>query len=276
RPQPREVEEWRTPDIAKIKVYYRAKIRPKPRVQVGYVQVLAAVDVVSRSVDVSTYALASTRPVYRSPRPLTRPASLASSFTRKTYSPTPVRVTSTKPTAISLAGSLCGDARIKGEVMAAIVGILPGCGLENPVRVHSVDGVVLGQHSIMDCQTAKALTGWVSNSLKPLIHRRGGGVKSLSVPSHYSCRTRNSQPGAKISEHGKGHAIDISSINLNDGTKITVLDGWKDFKDRKILRRLHAAACGPFGTVLGPEANKYHLDHFHFDTARYRSGAFCE
>jgi len=29
------------------------------------------------------------------------------------------------------------------------------------------------------------------------------------------------------------------------------------------------------GTVLGPEANRFHRDHFHFDTAEYRSGPYC-
>jgi hypothetical protein len=41
------------------------------------------------------------------------------------------------------------------------------------------------------------------------------------------------------------------------------------------MRRMHRGACGPFGTVLGPEADRYHQDHFHFDTARYRSGSYC-
>ena len=139
----------------------------------------------------------------------------------------------------------------------------------------SVDGVVLSQQSIMDCTTAKTLRGWVSTALKPAIRNRGGGVKSLSIPSHYSCRTRNSQKGAKISEHGKGRAIDISAINLNDGSRITVQDGWNDLRDKKVLQRLHASACGPFGTVLGPESDRFHKDHFHFDTARYRSGSYC-
>lgn len=276
RPKPREVTVFAATATTPVRVYYRASIRPKPRIKVGYVAPLKPVTVVARNAGITETALASTRPVYRSPRPLMRPAQLGAGFKRKTYAATPVRTASIKPKAISRAGTLCGDRRIKGEKLASIAGSLPGCGLENPVRVHSIDGVVLGQQSIMDCTTAKALRGWVSNALIPLIHRRGGGVKSLSVPSHYSCRTRNSQKGAKISEHGKGHAIDISSINLMDGSKITVLDGWKNRRDKKILVRLHKAACGPFGTVLGPEANKFHRDHFHFDTARYRGGAYCE
>lgn len=276
RPKPREAAVHATSDTTPVRVYYRASIRPKPRVEVGYVTPLKPITVAAEDTHVTESTLASTRPVYRSPRPLVRPEKLASGFKRKTYAAKPVRTASIRPKAISRTGTLCGDRRIKGEKLASIAGSLPGCGLDNPVRVHSIDGVILSQQSIMDCTTAKALRGWVSNALIPLVHRRGGGVKSLSVPSHYSCRTRNSQKGAKISEHGKGHAIDISSINLMDGSKITVLDGWKNRKDKKLLVRLHKAACGPFGTVLGPEANKYHLDHFHFDTARYRGGAFCE
>jgi hypothetical protein len=42
------------------------------------------------------------------------------------------------------------------------------------------------------------------------------------------------------------------------------------------LRRLHKGACGIFGTVLGPEANEAHRDHFHLDLAPRRRGAFCE
>ncbi|MCB1510166.1 MAG: extensin family protein [Hyphomicrobiaceae bacterium] len=42
------------------------------------------------------------------------------------------------------------------------------------------------------------------------------------------------------------------------------------------LRRLHAAACGPFNTVLGPEANEAHRNHFHFDLVARRRKAYCQ
>jgi len=217
--------------------------------------------------------------VFRSPRPLARPTGLGDGFRRKTYAPpnveTPHGTKSSTPTAISGVGALCGDARILGEVIAPIAGTLPGCGISDPVRVFSLDGVALSQKSVMDCTTAKALRGWISGSVKPETQRRYGKVKSLTVLSQYSCRTRNSKPGAKISEHGKGRAIDIGAINFADGGKLTVLDGWKSYGSRKILKRLQAAACGPFGTVLGPDADQYHRDHFHMDTARYRGGAYC-
>jgi hypothetical protein len=42
------------------------------------------------------------------------------------------------------------------------------------------------------------------------------------------------------------------------------------------LHRLHKGACNVFGTVLGPEANEAHRDHFHFDLATRRRSAFCQ
>ena len=42
------------------------------------------------------------------------------------------------------------------------------------------------------------------------------------------------------------------------------------------LRRLHKGACSTFGTVLGPEANEAHRDHFHFDLAHRRRSAYCQ
>jgi len=42
------------------------------------------------------------------------------------------------------------------------------------------------------------------------------------------------------------------------------------------MRRIHRAACGTFGTVLGPEANDAHKDHFHFDMKKRRHSSFCE
>ena len=44
----------------------------------------------------------------------------------------------------------------------------------------------------------------------------------------------------------------------------------------QFLREIHEAACGTFGTVLGPEANEAHRDHFHVDMAKRRYKSFCE
>ena len=173
-----------------------------------------------------------------------------------------------------LKGAICGDPDIQGDAIGRVPGKLSGCGVQDAVRVRSVVGVTLSQQSVMDCGTAKALKTWINKGAKPTVGSKGGELSGLKVASHYSCRTRNNKKGAKISEHGKGRAIDISGLVLNDGRTITVLKGWHN-SDRKTMRRAHKTACGPFGTVLRPNADRYHQDHFHSDTARYRSGSYC-
>lgn len=42
------------------------------------------------------------------------------------------------------------------------------------------------------------------------------------------------------------------------------------------LRAAHKAACKTFGTVLGPEANNAHKNHFHVDMAERKHGVICE
>ena len=173
-----------------------------------------------------------------------------------------------------LRGQICGDVAIQGEP----VGVVPGpgaCGIDDAVRVRSVAGVALSPQPVMDCRTASALRSWVKQSVIPSVGGEGGGVAGLHVASHYACRGRNNQAGARLSEHAKGRAVDISAIRLRDGSAITVLRGWGHAQHGARLRAMWRGACGIFGTVLGPEANRFHLDHFHFDTARYRSGSYC-
>lgn len=100
-------------------------------------------------------------------------------------------------------------------------------------------------------------------------------MREIKVAAHYACRRRNNSKTGKISEHGRGRAIDISGFELANGSEISVLRDWSAGSSSRALQRMHAEACGPFGTVLGPRANRFHLDHFHFDTARYRNGTYC-
>jgi len=170
-----------------------------------------------------------------------------------------------------LGGALCGDPAIKGALIAPIVAAAPGCGLADGVKVTSVAGVRLSQPAIVDCQTARSLRGWVQMSVIPAIGQRGGGLAGLDIADSYACRPRNNQAGNKISEHGKGHAVDIAGFTLRNGTEITVLQDWGTFRAGAILAAMRRAACGPFTTILGPGSDRFHRNHFHLDTARGRN-----
>lgn len=173
------------------------------------------------------------------------------------------------------AGSVCGDARLQGKAIGTKTGRLKACSVPNAVQISSVSGIKLTQKAIVDCTTAKALAKWVDHSLVPQARKSGKSVAKIQVIGHFSCRTRNGQAGEKLSEHAKGRALDIAGFEFTDGSKYTLLKDWRTSKGGKFLKPLHRGACGPFGTVLGPNANKFHQDHFHFDTARYRSGSYC-
>ena len=176
---------------------------------------------------------------------------------------------------VSRAGELCGVPGLSGTVSGLVPDAITGCGVARAVRLEAVHGVRLSQPATLDCPTARSLGQWVRKSAEPEVGRMGGGLAGLKVAAHYACRTRNHQPRARISEHGKGKAIDIAALQLRDGSEISVLEHWDKGAKGRILRRLHRDACGPFGTVLGPESDRFHRDHFHFDTAQHRGGPYC-
>jgi hypothetical protein len=225
-------------------------VRPVARAQSGAVPVLASAQsgALVPAIDVPAR------------RPVTRPEAIVEQvlFNRRALRKT----------------SVCGDIDIQGEPVGTVTGNLPGCGAKSAVRVTSVSGVRLSTPSVMHCDLAKSLNRWVSKDVEKAFGR-GNKVVSLRVAAHYACRSRNNRPGARISEHGKARAIDISGFTLEDGQTVTVLEGWKKRQTRKKLRKIWKAACGPFGTVLGPDADRYHQDHFHLDMARHRGGAYC-
>lgn len=171
-------------------------------------------------------------------------------------------------------GSVCGDVMLRGEQIGTVDGA-GACGIENAVRLREVSGVVLSTPATITCDTARALKTWIETDARDIVGDTGGGLSSLRVVAHYSCRSRNNRAGARLSEHSFGRAIDIAAIGLADGTEMSVVRDWDGSRYGAQLRALWQAACGPFGTVLGPEADIHHRDHFHFDTADYRSGSYC-
>jgi hypothetical protein len=130
----------------------------------------------------------------------------------------------------------------------------------------------------MNCRTADALDRWLRTVVQPrawaLLKARVIRVRSLAS---YHCRFRNGGGGGKISEHAYANAIDVAEFVTAKGEHIRVADHWNTGDERaQFLREVHDGACGIFTTVLGPEANAAHRNHFHLDMKRRRHMAFCE
>ena len=124
------------------------------------------------------------------------------------------------------------------------------------------------------CPIVSSLDSWFASGVQPAAMKwLGAPVAEIRQISAYSCRGMNGQPGAKISEHAFGNALDIASFTLADGRKITVKGGWRGTPEEQgFLRDVHASACQLFSTVLAPGSNAFHYDHIHVDLMRRASG----
>src|SRR5699024_2982375 len=69
----------------------------------------------------------------------------------------------------------------------------------------------------LQCGTAEALAEWVRTDVGPAASELGAPLAQISAYDSYECRGRNNIAGAKLSEHGKGNAIDIGAVKLKNG-----------------------------------------------------------
>ena len=169
---------------------------------------------------------------------------------------------------------LCGNPALLGEPLDAISE--GACGIDTPVAVHVVAGVALSTPATLNCRTANTLAKWGENDAQDAVRGMRSRITGMRVLASYACRSRNSQRGARLSEHARGNGIDIASFTLANGEEISVEYDWRGRgKKTAALHKLYNSACGPYGTVLGPDSDRFHYNHFHLDTAEYRSGSYC-
>lgn len=147
------------------------------------------------------------------------------------------------------------------------------CGTVHPYEMAAADygRVTLKPPAMLRCPMIPQVERWVRNTVEPAASRYyGSALVQLTVAASYSCRPMNNVSGAALSEHGYANALDISAFILADGRKITVKQGWRgNERDMAFLREVHDGGCREFMTVLGPNYDGNHQDHFHLDLARH-------
>ena len=169
------------------------------------------------------------------------------------------------------------DERLAGiaemRPMPQIVG--PGaCGGSDLV---ALDAVLLADRSritmnpppVLRCAMAESFAAWLRDDAAPLAGKLGASLRAVEVYDAYSCRGRNRVVGAKISEHGKGNAVDVRTFALADGRALQLTDAMLPMEFRMALRD---SACHRFTTVLGPGSDGYHENHIHLDLAERSHG----
>ncbi len=147
------------------------------------------------------------------------------------------------------------------------------CGYTDAVLLLDI-GVPVSGLKAVSCPVAEALYRWVHDGVRPAARDHfGADVVRMQSFGTYACRTRNSQPGARLSEHAKANAVDIASFTLANGRIVAVKSGWRGPGDEQsFLRAAHRAGCARFNIVIGPDGDAFHQDHFHLDMGR---GPYC-
>jgi hypothetical protein len=169
------------------------------------------------------------------------------------------------------------DQRIRAiatiEPMPRLIGP-ESCGGEDMVRLDAVTRsggvrIDLKPAPVLRCMFAESVAAWLRDEVAPRVEKLGAALRAVETYDSYECRGRNRVPGAKLSEHGKGNAVDLRSFILADGRVVALTDVSvaKDFRDE-----LRESACHRFTTVLGPGSDSAHESHIHVDLIERRGG----
>ncbi len=122
------------------------------------------------------------------------------------------------------------------------------------------------------CDIALRMAMWDRHSIQPAARAHfGQEVAALGHYSSYSCRTMRTGKGPSriMSAHATARAIDISSVVLADGRTLRMKDTWDRGGDAGFWRDVRDGACRWFRTVLSPDYNALHADHFHLAQGRW-------
>ena len=162
----------------------------------------------------------------------------------------------------------------EGVTVLPEIGKGQACGARAPLEVTMLQGqdpVTFSTDAIINCVMLSQLDRFFAERVQPLARDAfGEPVTTVRVAASYSCRSRNNQRGAKLSEHGLANALDISALTLADGTVLTIEDDWRRRgKKGRFLRNFNREACKYFTTVIGPGGDDFHQDHIHLDHGKH-------
>ena len=139
------------------------------------------------------------------------------------------------------------------------------CRREDRIRLNSLP--LSPRTPPVTCPASIALLLWERDVLNPLaVDIFGSKISRIEHLGAYSCRRLYGRDTGPWSEHASANAIDIAGFVLDNGTRINVLRDWPGEGEKaRFLRVVRDGACESFATVLSPDYNAAHADHFHLD-----------
>lgn len=140
------------------------------------------------------------------------------------------------------------------------------CPLSNVWRVEAGQAS-LSSSFLATCPLAVAYALFETHGLQPAAQRVfGQPVTRVEHLGSFACRNVYNRKEGRLSQHATANALDISAFRLEDGQRIVLAQDWQvGGQKAEFLREVRKAACASFSTVLGPDYNAAHHNHFHFD-----------
>lgn len=162
-------------------------------------------------------------------------------------------------------------------------------------NVYNSPNLPLSEHATGN---AIDITGFVTADGRSISVAKGWGPTERDIAAAQKKIAEAAKGAAKKKDGGKSVA-DKSATSIEEAAKKSGADGKGSLQktglkpdapwpvvaaaavtaaktsESAFLKRLHRSACGVFGTVLGPEANEAHRDHFHFDMKERNSRGVC-
>lgn len=154
----------------------------------------------------------------------------------------------------------------------------PACAIDKPVRLTSMkrseesgEFVSLTDRPVVSCRLALQFDAWIKAVSPVLAAGRNAPLVSMITGPGWECRTRNRQPGAPLSSHSNGLALDVNTFVFANKARLTVTGSGREPTFQAVRR----AACSWFTTVLGPGSDAFHDDHLHVDIQPHGRGRFA-
>ncbi|WP_373184795.1 extensin family protein [Halopseudomonas sp.] len=152
---------------------------------------------------------------------------------------------------------------------------IAGCPLANVVRIERSD-VSFSSPFTISCSWAVTWVMFERNELQRLaLTHLDSKVTRIDHYGSFACRNVYNRAEGRRSQHATASAFDIAGFRLANGERVSVLENWAEPGESKrtsFLQAFQDSACDYFGTVLGPDYNRAHANHFHLDTSNY---GFC-
>ena len=140
------------------------------------------------------------------------------------------------------------------------------CKFENVARLEQ-STISWGGGITLRCPMLAGLYMWERHHLQPAAEETlGARIIRVKHYGTYSCRNINNATRGVRSQHAFANAVDVSGFVLDNGDEVSVAEDWSSSAGNGVfLKRIRNKACERFNTVLGPDYNALHSDHFHFD-----------